>query len=76
MKICSTHQAENKFKRDDEHFMLIPKLKIKCPNWKEGCEFKETARKVYEDHLPHCTEAKIGMCTATVISMDHSIFEL
>ena len=58
VKICSTHQEENKLKRDDEHYTAVPKLKIKCPNWKEGCDFKETARKVYGDHLPHCTKAK------------------
>ena len=61
VKICSTHQAENKFKRDDELFTVIPHIKIKCPNWREGCDFKETTSKVYRKHLPECTKSKNGM---------------
>ena len=60
MKVCSTHQWENKFVRDDNLFMAVPKLKIKCPNWRDGCDFKDTVSNVYKEHLLECTKSNRG----------------
>ena len=29
-------------------------LRIRCPNWRGGCQFKEGVSKVYRQHLPEC----------------------
>lgn len=58
---CSIHQHQIKYVRDDNLFKSILKLKLKCPNWRHGCEFKETVSKVHSEHLLQCTRSKNGV---------------
>ena len=79
VKVCSTHQWENKFVRDDNLYIAVPKLKIKCPNWRDGCDFKDTVNHVYKEHLFECTKSNRGndsKCNYIIANKSYSMILL
>ena len=50
----------------------IMDLRIRCPNWRGGCQFKEGVSKVYRQHLPECQIQALGS-TSAVVSGPESI---
>ena len=51
---CVTHHGVVDYTDDKKLRSKILDLRLKCPNWRGGCQYKDTVSKVYRQHLPEC----------------------